>query len=129
MARLSIFPAAAWLRRMDGATLRSDVIAGLTNAAIVLPQGVAFAAIAGLPPEYGLYTAIVTAVIAALFGASTVMVSGPTTAISALVFATLVGHTVPRSVRFVELALTLTLLVGLFQIVAGLARLGALIAA
>jgi sulfate permease, SulP family len=52
----------------------------------VLPQGVAFATIAGLPPEYGLYTAMVTAVIAALFGASMVMVSGPTTAISALVF-------------------------------------------
>jgi sulfate permease, SulP family len=127
MARLSIFPAAAWLRRSNRATLRADVVAGLTNAAIVLPQGVAFATIAGLPPEYGLYTAMVTAVIAAFFGASMVMVSGPTTAISALVFATLAGHATPFSPRYIELALTLTLLVGLFQIVAGLARLGALI--
>jgi sulfate permease, SulP family len=127
MAKLSLFPAAAWLRRTNRMTLRADLIAGLTNAAIVLPQGVAFATIAGLPPEYGLYTAMVTAVIAALFGASMVMVSGPTTAISALVFATLAGHAEPGSARYIELALTLTLLVGVFQIVAGLARLGALI--
>lgn len=127
MARLSLFPAAAWLRRTTPASLRADLLAGLTNAAIVLPQGVAFATIAGLPPEMGLYTAMVTAVVAALLGSSMVMVSGPTTAISALVFATLEGMAEPGSARFVELALTLTLLVGLFQIVAGLARLGGLI--
>ena len=56
---------------------------------LYLPQGVAFATIAGLPPEYGLYTAIITAIIAALFGSSMIMISGPTTAISAVLFATL----------------------------------------
>jgi len=127
MRGLSLFPAAAWARRSDRASLRADLLAEMTNAAIVLPQGVAFATIAGLPPEYGLYTAMITNVIAALFGASMVMVSGPTTAISALVFATLSGHAEPGSARYVELALTLTLLVGVFQIVAGLARLGGLI--
>ncbi len=127
MNRLSILPAAEWLRASTQSSVKSDILAGLTNAAIVLPQGVAFATIAGLPPEYGLYTAMVTAVIAALFGSSMVMVSGPTTAISALLFATLDGMAEPGSARFVELALLLTLLVGLFQIIAGLARLGGLV--
>jgi len=61
------------------------LIAGLTGAIIVLPQGVAFATIAGLPPEYGLYAAMVPAIIAALFGSSWHLVSGPTTAISIVV--------------------------------------------
>lgn len=103
------------------------MLAGLTNAAIVLPQGVAFATIAWLPAEMGLYTAMVTAVVAALFGSSMVMVSGPTTALSALVFATLQGIAAPGTARYVELALVLTLMVGFFQIVAGLARLGGLV--
>jgi sulfate permease, SulP family len=70
-------PMRPWLRQVNKATLRADALAGLTNAAIVVPQGVAFAIIAGLPPEYGLYTAMVTAVIAAWWGSSFVMVSGP----------------------------------------------------
>ncbi|WP_424970523.1 SulP family inorganic anion transporter [Dinoroseobacter sp. S76] len=122
-----LFPAARWLSRMDASSLRSDAVAGLTNAAIVLPQGVAFAIIAGLPPEYGLYTAMLVPIIAALWGSSMVMVSGPTTAISALVFASLSEFTEPGSARFIELALLLTVLVGLFQIGAGLARLGGLV--
>jgi sulfate permease, SulP family len=127
MAGLHPFPAAAWLRRTTPASLRADLLAGLTNAAIVLPQGVAFATIAGLPPEYGLYTAMITTVIAALFGSSMVMISGPTTAISALLFASLEGQAAPGSARFIELALLMTLLVGAFQIIAGLVRLGGLV--
>lgn len=127
MIGLHPFPAARWLGRTNPASLRADLLAGLTNAAIVLPQGVAFATIAGLPPEYGLYTAMVTTVVAALFGSSMVMVSGPTTAISALLFASLEGLAAPGSARFIELALLMTLLVGLFQIVAGLVRLGGLV--
>ena len=63
-------------------TLRADATAGAIGALIVLPQGVAFATIAGMPPEYGLYAAIVPAIMAALFGSSWHLVSGPTTAIS-----------------------------------------------
>lgn len=127
MARLSLFPAGPWLRGVSPSSFKADLVAGLTGAAIVLPQGVAFATIAGLPPEFGLYTAMVTAIVAALFGSSMVMVSGPTTAISALLFATLEGIAVPGSARYIELALLLTLLVGLFQILAGAARLGGLV--
>ena len=78
----SFLPFLHWIRLVDRQTLRADLIAGLTGAVIVLPQGVAFATIAGLPPEYGLYTAMVTPIIAALFGSSRHLVLGPTTAIS-----------------------------------------------
>jgi len=108
-------------------SLRADAFAGFTNAAIVLPQGVAFAIIAGLPPEYGLYTAMITAVIAALWGSSMVMISGPTTAISAILFATLSDMAEPGSLQYLQLALLLTVLVGIFQMLAGIGRLGGLV--
>ena len=112
---------------MTGRKVSADAYAGFINAAIVLPQGVAFATIAGLPPEYGLYTAMITAVVAAIFGSSMVMISGPTTAISAVLFATLNDMAVPETARYIELALMMTILVGVFQIAAGLGRLGGLV--
>ena len=77
-----LFPFLQWWPRVNRVTLRADATAGLIGALIVLPQGVAFATIAGMPPEYGLYAAIVPAIVAALFGSSWHLVSGPTTAIS-----------------------------------------------
>jgi sulfate permease, SulP family len=70
-------PVRPWFSKVSHSSLRDDAMAGLTNAAIVLPQGVAFAIIAGLPPEYGLYTAMIPPIIAALYGSSMVMVSVP----------------------------------------------------
>ncbi len=102
-------------------------MAGLTGAVIVLPQGVAFATIAGLPPEYGLYTAMVTPIIAALFGSSRHLVSGPTTAISIVVFSAISHYAEPGSPEFVNLVLTLTFLAGVYQFGFGLARLGSLV--
>ena len=90
----------------------------------MLPQGVAFAAIAGLPPEYGFYTAMLPPIIAALFGCSWHTVSGPTTAISALVFAALAGTYAPGSPVFIQAAITLALLVGIMQLLLALLRLG-----
>jgi len=108
-------------------SLKADMIAGFTGAVIVLPQGVAFATIAGLPPEYGLYTAMVTPIIAALFGSSRHLISGPTTAISIVIFSTISHHAEPGSAEFISLALTLTLLAGIYQLAFGLARLGVLV--
>jgi len=121
------FPFLGWWRRVDGGTLRSDLGAGLTGAIIVLPQGVAFATIAGLPPEYGLYSAMIPAVIAALFGSSWHLVSGPTTAISIVVFGVISPLAEPGSAQYVSLVLTLTFLVGLIQLAMGLARMGTLV--
>ena len=127
MKLAALFPFLTWLRFVDASTLKADFIAGLTGAVIVLPQGVAFATIAGLPPEYGLYTAMVTPIIAALFGSSHHLISGPTTAISIVVFSTISHHTEPGSQEFITLALTLTFLAGVYQFGFGLAKLGSLV--
>lgn len=120
-------PRRPWFAHVTQETVRADVMAGLTNAAIVLPQGVAFAVIAGLPPEYGLYTAMITPVIAAIWGTSMIMVSGPTTAISAVMFAALAELAPPGTPLYIQFALTLTILAGLFQLLAGVFRLGGII--
>ena len=120
-------PFLRWGRNMTRTTVRADAIAGLTGAAIVLPQGVAFAAIAGMPPEYGLYTSMVPAVIAALFGSSWHLVSGPTTAASIIMFASLSGMAAPGSEEYVSLAITLAFMVGGLQLIMGIVRLGALV--
>ncbi|HKJ76574.1 MAG TPA: SulP family inorganic anion transporter [Gammaproteobacteria bacterium] len=122
-----IFPFLQWLHRVDAKNLRIDLIAGLTGAIIVLPQGVAFATIAGMPPEYGLYAAMVPAVVAALFGSSWHLVSGPTTAASIVLFSSLSALAVPGSEQYVQLALTLTFMVGLLELILGAARLGVLV--
>jgi SulP family sulfate permease len=123
----NLFPFLRWFRLITKESIRADLIAGFTGSVIVLPQGVAFATIAGLPPEYGLYTAMVTPVVAALFGSSHHLISGPTTAISIVVFSAISHHTTPGSPEFVTLALTLTFLAGVYQLAFGLARLGALV--
>jgi SulP family sulfate permease len=120
-------PFRTWWPDVTKRNFRADLVAGLTGAIIVLPQGVAFAMIAGLPPEYGLYTAIVPAIIAALFGSSRHLVSGPTTAISIVLFTTISPLTPPGTTAYLEMVLALTFLAGLFQLALGLARLGALI--
>jgi SulP family sulfate permease len=120
-------PFLAWFRMINAETLKADLIAGFTGAVIVLPQGVAFATFAGLPPEYGLYTAMITPIIAALFGSSLHLISGPTTAISIVIFSTVSHHAVPGTAEFVEIALTMTFLAGVYQFVFGLVRLGALV--
>lgn len=127
MKLASIFPFLLWFKLINKDTIKADLIAGITGAVIVLPQGVAFATIAGLPPEYGLYTAMVTPIIAALFGSSFHLVSGPTTAISIVVFSSISHHADPGTPEFLSLVLTLTFLAGVYQLAFGLARLGALV--
>jgi SulP family sulfate permease len=80
-----------------------------------------------MPPEYGLYTSIVPAVIAALFGSSWHLVSGPTTAASIIMFASLSGMAAPGSAEYVAMAITLAFMVGIMQLVMGVVRLGALV--
>ncbi len=120
-------PFRTWLPRVNSRTLKDDFMAGLTGAIVVLPQGVAFATIAGMPPEYGLYAGMVPAIVAALFGSSWHLVSGPTTAASIVIFSALSQHAEPGSMDYVTLALTLTFMVGLVELILGLARMGALV--
>ncbi len=123
----SFTPFLLWWPRVNRETTRADLMAGLTGALVALPQGVAFATIAGMPPEYGLYAGMIPAVIAALFGSSWHLVSGPTTAASIVLFSVLSPHAEPGTAQYVSLALTVTFLVGAIQIGMGLGRLGALV--
>jgi SulP family sulfate permease len=122
-----LLPFTSWLPNINKRDIRADLIAALTGAVVVLPQGVAFATIAGMPPEYGLYAGMVPAIIAALFGSSKHLVSGPTTAASVVLFSALSVYATPGTADYVSLALTLTFMVGLFELVLGLARMGALV--
>src|SRR5580765_7732510 len=115
-----------WVGRVDRFSLRADLIAGILGALLVLPQGFAFATLAGLPPEYGLATAIVPCAIAALFGSSWHVVSGPTNANSLALFATLAPLAAVGSPAYIQLALAVTVLVGLMQWLIGALRLGGL---
>jgi sulfate permease, SulP family len=122
-----MLPFLRWWPSVTPHTVKADTIAALTGALIVLPQAVAFATIAGLPPEYGLYAAMIPAIVGALWGSSWHLVSGPTTAISIVVFASISPLAEPGSPQFIGLVLTLTFLAGLIQFGMGLARLGALV--
>ena len=104
--------------------LRADLLAGLTGAIVVLPQGVAFATLAGMPPQYGLYAAMVPCIVAALFGSSRLMVTGPANAISLTTMALGAPLAVIGSPDYVGLVLTLTFMVGVLQLLLGLVRVG-----
>lgn len=124
---IRLLPFLKWKHLITKQTAKDDLIAGLIGAVVVLPQGVAFAAIAGMPPEYGLYAGMVPAIIAALFGSSWHLVSGPTTAASVVLFSALSEMAQPGSIDYIRLALTLTFMVGIIQLVMGLVKLGTLV--
>ena len=122
-----LFPFLSWRDRITRLTLRADLLAGLVGALLVLPQAVAFATLAGVPPEYGLYGAMLPAVVGALWGSSSHLVSGPTNATSLMVFAMLGALATPFTQDYIRLVLTLNLMIGLIKLGLGVARLGALV--
>ncbi|QTQ38759.1 SulP family inorganic anion transporter [Aromatoleum petrolei] len=115
-----------WWRTLTAAGLRADLLAGLLGALLVLPQGVAFARLAGLPPEYGIYTAVVPCIVAALFGSSRHVVSGPTNANSLALFAMLSPLAIPGTPDYLRLVLTATFMVGVMQFLIARFRFGSL---
>jgi SulP family sulfate permease len=124
---VGLFPFLDWLPKANRETLIADFLAGLTGAIVVLPQGVAFATIAGMPPQYGLYAGIVPTIVAALFGSSWHLVAGPSTTASLILFASLSAFAEPGSARYVELALTLAAMVGLLELSLGVFKLGMIV--
>ena len=110
--------------RPDAALLRSEVLAGLSVGLMVIPQGVAYAALAGMPLITGIYASLLPALAAVLFSASTRLSVGPTALTAMLVSASLSGMAMPGSAEWVNLAVWLSLLTGMLQIVLGFARFG-----
>ena len=102
---------------MSGDTVRADLIAGITVALVLIPQSMAYAQLAGLPAYYGLYAAFLPVMIAALWGSSSQLGTGPVAVVS-LLTATAVAQFVPEigSPEFISLAIMLAFLVGVFQL-------------
>jgi len=120
-----MLPFLRWLPEYKNPNVvRLDLLAGLTGAIVVLPQGIAFALLAGMPPHYGLYAAMVPCIIAALFGSSRLMVTGPANAISLTTMALIAPLALPESDQYVILVITLSFLVGLIQVLLGFAGVG-----
>ncbi len=111
----------------DKTNLRPDLVAGLTVAVVMLPQAIAYALIAELPPQTGLYAAIVASIVGALWGSSSHLNTGPTNAASLLVLSTLFTMAAPGSPEYVMLAGLMAVMVGLVRLFMGLARLGVLV--
>ena len=119
-----LIPFAPWLSRYGRRHLRADLLAGLTVAVVAVPQSMAYALIAGVPVQYGLYASIVPTIVACLWGSSAHLVTGPTTAVSLVVFTSLSELAPAGTPHYIELALLLAFLVGVIQIGMGLSRLG-----
>src|SRR5437762_2959769 len=122
-----VLPFVRWWPMVNRSTLKADLIAGFTGSILGLPQGVAFAILAGLPPQYGLYAAMIPPALSALFGSSWHMVAGPTNAVAILLFASLGHFASPGTPDYINLVLAVTFLTCLFELLMGLALLGALV--
>ena len=124
MSRLNrLLPFLNW-PRPDAALLRGEAMAGLTVGLMVVPQGVAYAALAGMPLITGIYASLLPALIAVLFSASVRLSVGPTALTCLLISASLSGLAEPGSAQWIALAVWLALLSGLLQIMLGFARFG-----
>ena len=115
------------LRSYQREYLRPDLIAGLTVAVVLIPQAIAYALIAELPPQTGLYAAIVASIVAGLWGSSNQLNTGPANAISLLVLSALLPIATPGSPQYLIIAGLLAVMVGVICILIGLARLGVLV--
>ncbi len=125
-ALLRIFPFLAWQPKLTSENLRADAVAGLTVALVAIPQSLAYAQLAGLPPYYGLYAALMPTIFGALFGSSAQLATGPVALTSLLTAASIAPLAVAGSDQYVAYAISVALLSGLFQLSFGLMRLGVL---
>ncbi|MBI3575077.1 MAG: STAS domain-containing protein [Gammaproteobacteria bacterium] len=121
-------PFLSWLGELrDRRVLQADALAGITVALVLVPQSMAYAQLAGLPAYYGLYAAFLPPMVAALFGSSRQLATGPVAVVSLLTAAALEPIAASGSTGYIAYAITLSLLVGLFQLALGLLRLGVLV--
>ncbi|EPR34753.1 sulfate transporter [Alkalidesulfovibrio alkalitolerans DSM 16529] len=119
-----IFPFLDWFKGYGGSALRADALAGLTVALVLIPQSMAYAQLAGMPAYYGLYAALLPPMIAALFGSSRQLATGPVAVVSLMTAASLAPLATQGSEHYIAYAILLALLVGVFQLLLGVLKLG-----
>jgi sulfate permease, SulP family len=119
-----VFPFLAWFKNYDKASLQLDALSGLTVALVLIPQSMAYAQLAGLPAYYGLYASFLPPMIAALFGSSRQLATGPVAVVSLMTAASLAPLATAGSPGYIAYAILLALMVGIFQLTLGILRLG-----
>jgi len=122
-----LFPFLEWFRGYSLENLRIDAVSGLTVALVLIPQSMAYAQLAGLPPYYGLYASFLPPMIAALFGSSRQLATGPVAVVSLMTSASLEPLATAGSEGYIAYAIMLALMVGLFQFSLGILRLGVVV--
>jgi SulP family sulfate permease len=123
---LRLFPFLAWFP-VNSVILRGDMIAGITGALVLVPKAMAYAQLSGLPVYYGLYVALVPAILGALWGSSRQLATGPVAIVSLMTAAAITPFAVPFTDEYVGLALLLALLVGIIQFGLGVLKLGTIV--
>lgn len=124
---LRLLPFMAWIGSCKNPkVLQSDVIAGITVALVLVPQSMAYAQLAGLPPYYGLYASFLPGIVAALFGSSRQLATGPVAVVSLMTAAALEPLALSPDL-YIAYAFSLALMVGVFQVSLGILRLGVLV--
>src|SRR5512137_1894294 len=111
-----IFPFLDWFSGYNPSLFKADAIAGLTVALVLIPQSMAYAQLAGMPAYYGLYAAFLPPMIAALFGSSRQLATGPVAVVSLMTFASLAPLATVGSERYIGYAISLALMVGVVQL-------------
>ncbi|MDR3567490.1 MAG: SulP family inorganic anion transporter [Syntrophobacteraceae bacterium] len=121
---LRVFPFFGWAGSLNPSTVKADFIAGLSVALVLIPQSMAYAQLAGLPPYYGLYASLFPPLLAGLFGSSRQLATGPVAIVSLMTNAALAPLATAGSTAYIAYAILLALIVGLFQLCIGVLRLG-----
>ena len=124
---MSIFPTLKWLKTYHPTHFKADVVAALIVLAMLVPQGMAYAMLAGLPPVMGIYASILPMIIYAFTGSSTTLSIGPVAIISMMVFSALQPLFAVGSTAYIEAACLLAIMVGIISLILGLFRFGFLI--
>ena len=123
-----LLPFVQWLPELrSGQVLRADIVAGVTVAAVLIPQSMAYAELAGLPPVYGLYAAFLPPVVAAFFGSSRQLSTGPVAMASLISAATIQSVAPPQTEAYIAYSILLALMVGAMRLCLGILRLGILV--
>ena len=120
----NIFPFLEWIKSYRAPFFKADLFAGFTVALVLIPQSMAYAQLAGLPPYYGLYASILPPAVAALFGSSSQLSTGPVAVVSVLTAVALEPLATAGGQAYIAYAILLSLMVGIFQFLLGVLRLG-----